>query len=196
MRTVSTTTLLAFGLLVGSLQAQPKLTDPASPPTKSEETLPDPVGQNLKQLEQATDQIKTEMLPAPRETAPKVTPPPTTGRDPFSPSERMQNEAQRPDIEKLQQRLTQLENQLRDINAALSQVPNMKLKAVAVGEEEQAGVAWLEVGGEVLLVRTGQTWNLPSGPNNSVLVRVLIKQITQDGVMLEVGPWNQPIMVR
>ena len=96
----------------------------------------------------------------------------------------------------MQQRLTQLENQLRDINAALSQVPNMKLKAVAVGEEEQAGVAWLEVGGEVLLVRTGQTWNLPSGPNNSVLVRVLIKQITQDGVMLEVGPWNQPIMVR
>ena len=186
---------------------------------------------------------------APRSGARTATPPVPAGaaesaatRDPFSPSPKMQQEAQLPKVlqdlsDRVQQIGAELERQqklfeaqnklidqlstqvskqqalyatnsteqtqliqqlvqrLDDLESRLSDVPAIQLNGMAT-DESQRGAAFLEIDGSVRLVREGDTIHLQPQAAGQYLRSIYIKEISNDAVLVEVGPSRQQVIVR
>jgi molybdopterin converting factor small subunit len=186
---------------------------------------------------------------APRSGAQNASPPvpaaaaePAASRDPFSPSPKMQQEAQLPKVlqelsDRVQQIGTELEKQqklyeaqknlieqlstqfakqqalyetnstehtqliqqliqrLDELEQRLSDVPSIQLNGMAT-DGSRRGAAFLEIDGTMRLVREGDTIDLQPQAAGQHLRSLHIKQISNDAVIVEVGPSRQQVIVR
>lgn len=90
--------------------------------------------------------------------------------------------------------ITELAARLQDLSDRLASVPPMTLQSAAV-DGSGRGVALLEIGGVKQLVRSGDVIQLTPRENLPVqMVRVV--DIQASAVLVEVGPWQDRVVVR
>lgn len=93
------------------------------------------------------------------------------------------------------QMLDELRAELSDLNVRLGEVPPMNVQAL-INDEQGSGMAILNIGEQTRIVRPGESFSLlPDGQNNT-LRTVHVKEITNTSVLLEVGPYRQPVIVQ
>lgn len=82
-----------------------------------------------------------------------------------------------------------------DLETRLTNIPPVSLQGFITGED-QPGAAILDLGGSQRVVREGDTVNLQPQDKNSVVRTIHVKRIADGSVLLEIGPWNQTLLVQ
>lgn len=88
-----------------------------------------------------------------------------------------------------------LRTQFDDLETRLTNIPPVSLQGFVTGED-QRGAAILDLGGSKRVVREGDTINLQPQGSDSVVRTIHVQKIADGTVLLEIGPWDQTLLVR
>lgn len=88
-----------------------------------------------------------------------------------------------------------LKTQFDDLETRLTNVPPVSLQGFVTGDD-QRGAAILDLGGSKRVVREGDTIHLQPQGNDSVIRTIHVKKIADGTVLLEIGPWDQTLLVQ